>query len=284
MVRRSRLRRLRETWPPLVVIAIVWVLTMALVSIFADTLAPTTINATDLRNRLMPPVLFGGDWAHPLGTDELGRDMLSRLIFSIRMSIAIAFVASLISATIGITVGLVAAHFRGLVEDVLMMLTDISSSIPFIIIALAMLAFFGSNLVLFICLMGFAGWERYSRLVRGLTISANEQGYARAIRQLGASPYRVYLLHILPNIGGTLLVTLTLSFPEIILLETGMSFLGLGVQPPKSSLGNMIGFGRDYLYTAPWILFAPATVVVFTTLSISVLGDWLRDIMDASVN
>lgn len=280
---RSRLGRILENWPILVLIALLWVVAMTFISVFADLLAPTTINATDLLNRLHPPVFMGGTMDHVLGTDAVGRDMLSRLLFSIRMSIAIAFAASIISAILGITVGLIAAHFRGLVEDVMMMLSDISSSIPFIIIALAVLAFFGSNLVLFICLMGFAGWERYARLTRGLTISANEQGYARAVRQLGASPSRIYLRHILPNIGGTLLVTMTLSFPEIILLETGLSFLGLGVQPPMSSLGNMIGFGREYLYTAPWILLAPAAIVVLTTLSISILGDWLRDRVDKTL-
>jgi peptide/nickel transport system permease protein len=208
---------------------------------------------------------------------------MSRLIFSIRMSVAIAFIASIISALIGTTIGVIAAHFRGLIEDAMMALADIGSSLPFIIIALAVLAIFGSSLPLLICLMGLSGWERYARLTRGLTISAKEQGYARAVRQLGASPARVYLVHILPNISGTLLVTITLTFPEIILLETGLSFLGLGVQPPASSLGNMIGFGRQYLHTAPWILLAPSAVVVVTTLSITIVGDWLRDRMDPTL-
>jgi peptide/nickel transport system permease protein len=279
----GRLMRFLETWPPLVLLALAWIVLMLVTSILADVLAPYAINATDLLNRLKPPLGLGGTAAHLLGTDELGRDVMSRLIFSVRMSVAIAFAASIISALIGTTIGVIAAHFRGLVEDFLMALTDMGSSLPFMIIALAVLAIFGSSLPLLICLMGLSGWERYARLTRGLTISAKEQGYARAVRQLGSSPARVYLVHILPNISSTLLVTITLTFPEIILLETSLSFLGLGVQPPASSLGNMIGFGRQYLNTAPWILLAPSAVVVVTTLSITIVGDWLRDRLDPTL-
>lgn len=281
---RSRFARFFERWPVSVLLAMAWVAFMLIIALGADFLTPYSYTAMDLVNRLAPPYgVPGGTAAHLLGTDELGRDILSRLIVSIRMSILVAFVATLISAVFGVTVGLVAAHFRGLVEDFLMALADIQLSLPFMIIALAVLAFFGNNLVLLVCLMGFSGWERYARLSRGLVIAANEQGYARAVRQLGASPSRIYLRHILPNILGTLLVSMTLSFPEIILLETSLSFLGLGVQPPNSSLGNMIGFGREYLQSAPWILLAPSCVIMITTLSISITGDWLRDRIDPTL-
>jgi peptide/nickel transport system permease protein len=132
--------------------------------------------------------------------------------------------------------------------------------------------------------MGFYGWERSARIARGLTIAANEQGYAAAVYDLGASPWRVYLLHILPNIASTLIVSITLTFPEVILLESGLSFLGLGVQPPMTSLGNMVGYGREYLQTAPWILLAPSMFIVVTTFSVSMLGDWLRDRLDPTLN
>ena len=131
--------------------------------------------------------------------------------------------------------------------------------------------------------MGFYGWERYARIARGLAISASAQGYAAAVVQLGAKPSRVYLRHILPNVASTLIVSMTLTFPEIILMESGLSFLGLGVQPPESSLGNMVGFGREYLTRAPWIMLAPSAVIVMTTLSISLLGDWLRDRLDPTI-
>jgi peptide/nickel transport system permease protein len=154
---------------------------------------------------------------------------------------------------------------------------------PFLIMALAVLAFFGNSLPLLIGLMGLFGWERYARIARGLAISANAQGYAAAVRQLGATPTRIYLRHILPNIASTLIVSTTLVFPEVILMESGLSFLGLGVQPPMTSLGNMVGYGREYLTRAPWIMLAPATTIVVTTLAVSVIGDWLRDRLDPTL-
>jgi peptide/nickel transport system permease protein len=279
----GRLSRFFAAWPPMVLLALFWLATMVVVGALADLIAPYAYSGLDLRARLSPPILFGGTERHLLGTDELGRDVLSRLIFSIRMSLTVAFLATLISATVGVSIGFLAAHFRGLVEDVLMAFADIQASLPFMIIALAVLAFFGNSLPLFIGLMGLYGWERYARIARGLAISANEQGYAGAVRQLGATPLRTYRVHILPNIAGTLLVSMTLNFPETILLESGLSFLGLGVQPPLTSLGNMVGYGREYLQRAPWILLAPSIVVVLTTLAISVVGDWLRDRLDPTL-
>jgi len=280
---RSRAARFFEAWPPSVLAAIAWIAAMLFIAAFADLLAPYKYMATDLRGRLTPPVGMGGTVRHILGSDELGRDVLSRLLFSIRMSLLIAFFGTLLAATIGTTLGLLAAHFRRWVEDVVLMLIDFQASMPFLIIALAVLAFFGSSLVLFVCLIGFHGWERYARIARGLAISANEQGYAAAVRQLGAPAWRIYGRHVLPNIASTLIVSMTLAFPETILLESGLSFLGLGVQPPLTSLGNMVGYGREYLQRAPWILLAPSVVIVLTTLSISILGDWLRDRLDPTL-
>jgi peptide/nickel transport system permease protein len=271
----------RRRWPALVLFAIAWLSLMLGVALLADAIAPYAYTALDLRNRLAPP---GATLLHPLGTDELGRDVLSRLIFSIRMSLLIAFGATIIGALIGTSLGVLAAHFRGFVEQVVLALVDFSASLPFLILALAVLAFFGNSLTLFICLLGLHAWERYARIARGLVISAGAQGYAAAVRQLGASPWRVYGRHVLPNIASTLIVSMTLAFPEIILLESGLSFLGLGVQPPETSLGSMVGYGREYLTRAPWILLSPAAVIVLTTFSVSVLGDWLRDRLDPTLN
>ena len=147
----------------------------------------------------------------------------------------IAFGATAIATLLGTTLGFLAAHFRGWVEQAVLMLIDFQASVPFLIVALAVLAFFGNSLVLFVMLMGLNSWERYARIARGLTLSANEQGYAAAVRQLGATNVRVYGLHVLPNIASTLIVSMTITFPETILLESGLSFLGLGVQPPTSA-------------------------------------------------
>ncbi|CAD7051852.1 ABC transporter permease [Pseudorhizobium halotolerans] len=269
----------RRNVPLSIGLGILWLAAMLLVAIFADYLRPYGITAMDLTNRLSAP----GNAKHWLGTDELGRDVLARLIQSIRVSLVIAFSATIISAVFGTALGFAAAKFRGVVEHVVLVLADFQAALPFLIMSLAVLAFFGSSMVLIVCLMGFYGWERYARIARGLAISASAQGYASAVVQLGASPFRIYFRHILPNVASTLIVSMTLTFPEIILMESGLSFLGLGVQPPETSLGNMVGFGREYLTRAPWIMLAPALVIMLTTLSISLVGDWLRDKLDPTV-
>jgi peptide/nickel transport system permease protein len=266
-----------------VTLSLAWLLLILVTALGADWIAPYSFTAFDLKARLTPPLGMGGAFAHPLGTDELGRDVLSRLIVSVRMSLLIALFGTMIATTLGTLLGFLAAHFRGRVEQLVLVAIDFQASMPFMIIALSVLAFFGNSLPLFIGLMGFHSWERYARIARGLTLAANEQGYAAAVRQLGAGPARIYGLHILPNIASTLIVSMTLTFPEIILLESGLSFLGLGVQPPLTSLGNMVGYGREYITRAPWIMLAPSTVIVLTTFSISLLGDWLRDRLDPTL-
>ncbi|SJM32507.1 ABC transporter permease [Mesorhizobium delmotii] len=273
-------RSKRATTPLLVRLAIIFLIQLVGTALLADFLTPYDPVAIDLRARLAPPVGFGGLFAHPLGTDELGRDMLSRLILSIRMSVSIAMGATLLGAALGTALGFLAAHFRGWVEHAILALADFQATMPFLILALAVLAFVGNALQIFICLLALHGWERYARIARGLAISANAQGYAGAVRQLGAHPLRVYWRHILPNVAASLIVSMTISFPEIILVESGLSFLGLGVQPPATSLGAMVGYGRDYLTRAPWILVAPSLVISLMALSVSLVGDWLRDRLD----
>nr|WP_307280323.1 ABC transporter permease [Labrys wisconsinensis] len=265
--------------PALVRLGLGWIALVIAVALLADVVAPYGFTTPDLRNRLAAPLHL----PHLIGTDELGRDVLSRLIVSIRVSLLVAFGATLLSAGFGTTMGFLAAHFRGRVEQVVLMLADFQAAMPFLILALAVLAFFGNTLTLFVGLMGLYGWERYARIARGLAVAAGAQGYAGAVRQIGAGPLRVYIRHILPNIASTLIVSMTLTFPEIILMESGLSFLGLGVQPPMTSLGNMVGYGRDYLTRAPWIMLAPATTIVVTTLAVSIVGDWLRDRLDPTL-
>ncbi|WP_045392274.1 ABC transporter permease [Falsirhodobacter sp. alg1] len=274
-----RLPRAMPRMPILVSVAAIWLLAMIIIAFGSDILRPYDITQMDLSARLSAP----GTAGHWLGTDELGRDVLSRLLQSIRVSLLIAFGATILSAVFGTTLGFLAAQFRGGVEHTILVLADFQAALPFLILALAVLAFFGSSMTLLVCLMGFYGWERYARIARGLAISAGAQGYASAVVQLGARPSRVYLRHILPNVASTLIVSMTLTFPEVILMESGLSFLGLGVQPPESSLGNMVGFGRDYLTRAPWIMLAPAFVIMLTTLAISLCGDWLRDRLDPTL-
>lgn len=280
---KSRWKAFFEAWPPAVLLALGWIGLMVLIALLAPLIAPYEYMALDVRARLQPPVFMGGSWDHALGTDELGRDVTSRLLMSIRISIAVAFIATLISTATGLILGFAAAYFRGWVEEIILILVDAQLAMPFMIVAIAVLAFFGNSVFLFVLLLGFNGWEAITRIARGLAISATEQGYAKAVRDLGASPVRVYFGHILPNIAATLMVAMTLNIPGVILLESSLSFLGIGIQPPETSLGNMVGYGRKYIQTAPWIMLVPSLVIVLTTLAVSITGDWLRDRLDPTL-
>lgn len=272
-----------EKRPPLGIsvsaaISIGWIVLILLVALLARQIAPYDYDQIDLHSRLLPPIwLPGGSWLHPLGCDDLGRDMFSRLIQSIRVSLLVAIFGAAIGCVLGTSLGLLSAHFGRVVDELVVMAIDYQAALPFMILALAAIAFFGNSLVILIVVMGTYGWERYARIARGLALSATSQGYAVALVALGASPARIYLRHVLPNIASALIVCLTLTFPQIILVETSLSFLGLGVQPPQTSLGSMVGFGRDYLLTAWWIAVSPAVVIFLTTLAMSTLGDWLAD-------
>ncbi|WP_117192023.1 ABC transporter permease [Rhizobium terrae] len=282
---RSRWVSLKGAGRPrfIILLCIAWLLLVLAVAIGADYLAPFAYTEQSLLNRLKPPAFMGGNPKYLLGTDGLGRDVLSRLIYATRMSVLIAIVGSMIGATVGTLLGFLAAHFRGLVEDIVMVFVDFQASMPFFIIALAVLAFFGNNFELFLVVVGLYGWEVYARLTRSLVLQANGQGYAFAIRTLGVHPIRIYARHILPNILSVLIVQVTLNFPELILVETSLSFLGLGIQPPQTSLGLMLGEGRNYLATAWWTGIPAGIVIFLTTLSISLVGDWLRDRLDPTL-
>lgn len=280
----SQRRHFFKRYPPFVMSAALLLTILIVVALLAPILSPSDYTTIDLRARLQAPVwMEGGNWNHFLGSDNLGRDVLSRLIYSIRLSLLVAFVGTIIGAVLGTTLGFVAAHFRGWVDDIVMVAVDFQASLPFFIIALTLLAFFGNSMMLFIILMGIYGWERYARITRGLTLSALTHGYAVSVKTLGANPKRVYLRHILPNISSTLIVNMTLNFPATIIMETSLSFLGIGIQPPMTSLGNMLGFGRDYLTTAWWITVFPGITIFLATLSMSILGDWVRDRLDPTL-
>lgn len=266
----------------LVKIALAWLAVIVFVALTAQWIMPYSPEATSLLARLEPPGTtdrFGA--FHLLGTDHLGRDLFSRLLSAIQLTMSVAVFGTLFGALIGSFIGFVAARFRGWVDDAIMVLVDFQASMPFVIIALSVIAVMGTgNLLLFVLLVGFQGWERYARITRGLTLSAVNHGYASSLRLLGAGTYRVYFRHILPNIVAVIIVQISINFPETILLETSMSFLGVGIQPPNTSLGNLLGYGRDYLLSAWWIAAVPGCAIFLTTLSMSIIGDWLRDVLD----
>lgn len=241
--------------------------------LLAPWIAPYDIEQMDLGARLLMPFT---SLTHIFGTDELGRDVFSRLVYSLRLSFLLAIAGTILGAVIGTALGFLAARFGGLVDDVLNAAVDFTASLPFIILALTILAFLGTNVTVIIVIMAVYGWDRYARLTRNLARSAYTEGYANALEGLGIPTWRIAIKHIIPNIASALVVNMTLNFPGMILLETSLSFLGVGVQPPMSSLGTMLGFGRDYLTTAWWIAVIPGVVIVMSTLSMSILGDYVQ--------
>jgi peptide/nickel transport system permease protein len=280
--RRGLLHRLGVS--PLIALCLAWLALLVVVALAADWIAPTHFTTQNLAARFRPPVFLGGDGRYLLGTDHLGRDLLSRLIYAVRTSIVIAIAGTLIGAIVGTLMGLAAGRLRGPVDSVVMMIADMQTALPSLFVAIACLAFFGNNILLFVILVSLEGWERYARLARGLVISEQASDYIRAVDQLGAGPVRVVFRHLLPNIAAALVVQATLNFPGTILLETSLSFLGLGVQPPGTSLGLMLGEGRRYLLNAAWIAVVPGLVIFLTTLAMSLVGDWARDRLDPTVD
>jgi len=272
-------RSLLRTTPLGVWIAVLWLAACLVMIMVLPVATNLSVTAIDLTHRLAPPVGFGGTWAHPLGSDDLGRDVLARLVASLQTSLAIALGAVIISATIGTSIGILAAHVGGWVDQIVVAAVDAQVSVPFIIISLTLTAIFGNSLTLFVFVLGLFGWERYTRLARAMTMAARGRGYVLAMSTLGFSWPRIYLRHVLQNIASTLLVTATIAFPEVILLETSLSFLGLGIQPPMTSLGNMLGFGRSYLLTGWWIAVVPGLAIFFCALAVSVIGDHARSVI-----
>ncbi|KEA02980.1 MULTISPECIES: ABC transporter permease [Rhizobium/Agrobacterium group] len=267
-----------SSMPASIVLCCTWIAIVAIIGLTARWSAPFDYLSQDPLARFARPFLSAG---HLFGTDYLGRDVVSNLLVATQTTLTIALVGSVICALLGTSLGFLAAHFGGWVDNAIMGFADAMASVPFIVIALGVLAVFGSSPLLFVFLVGVFNWWRYTRLTRALVISANEEGYAEAARIVGVPPLRLYLRHMLPNIAGPLIVQFTVNFPEIILLESGLSFLGLGIQPPATSLGLMVADGRNYLAIAWWLVAFPGAVIVLTTLSISLLGDFLRDRFDA---
>ncbi|MEO1016599.1 MAG: ABC transporter permease [Pseudomonadota bacterium] len=274
---------MRPTMPWTVRLALVFVALFVLFALFGEQLSPHGFRDSSLLSRLKPPSWLGGEPGYLLGTDEKGRDLLARLAVGAQISLVVAIVGTIIGAVIGSLLGLLAAARRGFTESAIMAAVDVQASLPIIVVALFVLAVFDNSFWLLLLLIGLTGWEVYARLVRGATLSAKEQGYALAIRALGASPGRLYLLHILPNVLSVSLVQFTVNLPLTILLETALSFLGLGVQPPLTSLGQIMSEGRDRLLTAWWLTIIPGILIFFLAFSISLIGDWLRDRLDPTL-
>ncbi len=279
-----RSKRRTAALGPVTWIALTLLAAIVLFALLGGMLTPYEHDASNLLARNRPPVGLGGTWDHPLGTDPLGRDTLARLVLATRISILVALVGTCFGALLGTSLGILAVRQGGWVDDLVMAAVDVQASLPFIVIALAVVAFVGNSLTLFFVLMGVFGWEVYARQVRAAILAETAKPYVTAARALGLGDIALYRRHLLPNIAYVLIVQFTLNFPQTILLETGLSFLGLGIQPPLTSLGRMLGDARDGLVDAWWAAVIPGLVIFLTALAVSILGDRLRDRLDPTLD
>lgn len=253
---------------------------LCLAALAAPWIAPYDPNAQNLLGRLKPPGTELGGRIHYLGTDELGRDLLSRMIHGARISIAVALSSVLLSGAVGTLLGMVAALRRGWIESVIMRLADIVLCIPAILLAIVTVAVLGPGLGNVILVLALTRWPRYARVAYGQSLGVANMPYVKFAQHLGCGPWRLLWVHVLPNIMGPLIVVATLEFGLMVLFESGLSFLGLGVQPPTASWGAMLSTGRNYLVNAWWIATLPGLCLFSLILSINVIGDRLRDRLD----
>ncbi|MDE2843883.1 MAG: ABC transporter permease [Chloroflexota bacterium] len=278
----DRVRRLAR-WArqfPLVTIVILFFV-LIIPALFADQVAPHEPTKGNILDRLQPPAwMEGGSWDHPLGTDKLGRDMLSRIIYGARISLTIAAISIVCGGIVGTTLGLVAGYWGGLWDHIIMRLVDIKISIPSILLALILAAALGPSYFTVIIVVALTLWTRYARLVRGEVLSLRAQDFISRAQVAGAGTPRIIMRHLLPNVVNTIIVLATLEVGVVIILEASLSFLGAGIPPPNPAWGLMVADGRALVINAWWVSFFPGIAILLTVLSMNLLGDWLRDKLD----
>lgn len=247
----------------------------------AEFIVPHNPVKQNLADRLKPPSFYtSGSKQYWLGTDHLGRDLLSRIVYGSRISLAVGISSVLIGGFIGTLLGMISGFWGGKLDEVIMAIVDIQLAFPLIILSIAVIAVLGPSFINLIIVIGISGWVTYARIARGQVLGLKKKEFIEAVRAVGGSKYRIIFLHILPNILSPLIVVGTLDMARTIILESTLSFLGLGIRPPTPSWGVMLSEGREYLTDAWWIATFPGIALMFTTLSFNMIGDWLRDITD----
>ena len=274
------LRRLLKRSRPGAWIAAVVLLVVVAMAVLAPLIATHDPEAIDLRHRLAPPLGFGGTTQHLLGTDGLGRDVFSRLVYGARISVSVGFAVVAVSGTLGTLLGLLAGYVGGWLDATLGWLMDVQLAFPVILLAVAMLAFLGSGLLNVVLVLSVANWVDYARVVRAEALSVKQREFVEGVRALGARPVRVMAGHVLPNSLAPTIVIATFSVASTIVAEASLSFLGLGTPPNVPSWGAMLTEGRSQLGSAWWLGVLPGLAIAVVVLSINVLGDWLRDLLD----
>ena len=264
-------------WP---VIPVVMLSILIMLAVFAPVIAPYDAKLGALEDRHIPPMLFGGDSDHILGTDGLGRDIFSRIVHGAQISILTTAVALGIGGTVGTFLGILSGYFGGWVDELIMRIVDIKYSVPLILIALSMATILGSSIGLLFGLLAFMVWGQFARQVRAEVLSIVKMDYVVAARSSGASPARIMYRHILPGVAGTVAVIGTLQVGAVLLTESSLSFLGAGVPPPTPSWGSMVAEGRLYIDTAWWVSLIPGVFIGLLVVSVTLLGDWIRDHWD----
>jgi peptide/nickel transport system permease protein len=277
-----RVSRRRASRIPVAIITVGLILIIILASaVLAPWIAPSDPTRQVLIMRLKPPgTIAASGQVYLLGTDDLGRDLLSRVLFGAQVSLVVATLSVLVSALVGITLGMMAAWFRGWIEVIAMRLVDMMLSIPAVLLAVLTVAVLGPGFFKLILVLGLTRWPRYTRVAFGQTLQIATLPYVRAAELAGAGTARILLRHILPNIAGPLLIIATVEFGLMILFEAGLSFLGLGIQPPAPSWGSIMSAGRQYVERAWWIVAFPGGCLFLLVFSVNVLGDWLREQLD----
>jgi peptide/nickel transport system permease protein len=275
----AALRRLRRDWPALLGLVVV-AATVGLAAL-APALAPADPLRNSLLDRLTPPAwIQGGSAGRPLGTDTLGRDVTSRLLYGARVSLVVGFSAVLLAGALGVALGLLAGYYRGRLDDVLMRLGDIQLAFPVLVLAVAVLAVLGASLLNVVLVLGLTGWITYARIVRGEVLSLREREFVAAARALGAGDGHILVKHLLPNVLPPITVVATFSVARTIIAEASLSFLGLGIPAPDPSWGAMLDEGRNYITTGWWLALFPGLAILVLVLGINLVGDWLRDLLD----
>jgi peptide/nickel transport system permease protein len=266
---------------PKAMFALAIILTIVACAVASPLLAPYDPAAQSLAGRLLPVWSTAADGKfHALGTDHLGRDILSRLIYAARISLVVGIGASVVAGTIGVLFGLVSGYFGGLVDDVIMRLTDIQLALPYILLAIALLAIVGSGLFNIIIVLSLTQWVTYARVVRGGVLAEKAEEYVLAAKALGFGSGRIMFRYVLPNVFAPIIVIATFSVAQTIIAEAALSFLGLGMPASIPSWGKMLADGRTYLVIAWWLSAIPGLVITFTVIGVNLFGDWLRDYLD----
>jgi peptide/nickel transport system permease protein len=250
-------------------------------AILAPLLSPASPYAQSLRTRFTPPVWDErGTWAHPLGTDRLGRDMLARIMYGSRISLAAGVLTVLLASAFGAAVGLVAGYYGGRVDAVLMRMTDATMSFPVILLALILAVTVGPSFFNVVLAIAVILWARYARVIRGEVLTLMELDFIAQARIAGAGAWRIITRHLAPNTFNTLVVLVTLQIGYVIIVEAALSFLGAGIPPPTPAWGSMIAEGRDFVTSAWWVSFLPGLAILLVVLAFNLIGDWLRDTLD----